>query len=328
MPTLVKTQPDYLTIQRRKYGRGFQYLDEKGEKISTPSHLQRIRQLAIPPMWSAVRISHVARSHIQAKGKDGRARHQYIYHPIWQQQQQQKKFARLSTFVEQLGGFRDHCQRLLNQPEWNKSRVLALACLLLDETGIRIGNRKYSEQNQTYGLTTLRRKHLTVNEHGVQFDFTGKSGKNRHLDIDDAELARQVTNYASQPGYELFRYQQQGSWQTIDSEDVNTFIDQHMRGDFSGKDFRMLHACRLALANLPIAIKTCQSSVRKKPLNCVLTLVSKELGNTPKVCRDYYLHPSLIDFIENKTNHNPRLLNRLASADEAALEKYLLDVIR
>lgn len=297
---IVRVTDKQLTIERKKYGRGFQYFWVSGEKLDCPRSLRRIKQLVIPPMWKDVKICELENGHIQAIGADLKARRQYIYHPQWQEKQQQKKFAKLAGFAEKLPEMRAFCHQQLEISGWPKEKVLALMVLVLDETGIRIGNKRYSEENETYGLSTLRRKHVDVENDNLFLRFTGKSGKQREIDIDDPALSEHIKQCATQPGYELFRYQGEGqTWHDVDSEDVNTFIDEHMGESYSCKDFRTWAATRLAYDVYPEACEEQRASPRKKLINIVLRKVGKKLGNTPTVCRKYYIHPKLLRAIEN-----------------------------
>ena len=258
--------------------------------------------MVIPPMWKDVKICELDNGHIQAIGDDLKARRQYIYHPQWQEKQQRKKFAKLAQFAEKLPQMRAFCHQQLSASGWPKEKVLALMTLVLDETGIRIGNKRYSEQNKTFGLSTLRRKHVDVEDGDLFLRFTGKSGKDREIDIDDPLLTDHIKQCATQPGYELFRYQgANNTWHDIDSDDVNEFIDEHMGEAFSCKDFRTWVATRLAYEMYPEACDIQRASPRKKLVNIVLRMVGKRLGNTPTVCRKYYIHPAVLDKIERGT---------------------------
>jgi DNA topoisomerase-1 len=296
--TLIETTDQHLNISRLRCGRGFRYSMGR-RKVSAPQTLHRIRTLAIPPMWQEVQIAVRPDCHIQAVGRDAKGRKQYIYHDEWHLTQQQKKFERLAHFAQQLPQMRKVCRALLRKRQWTKEKVLALMVLILDETGIRIGNKQYLQQNQTYGLTTLCRKHLDVHGKGVSFHFTGKSSKELEVNIDDPVLAALVCKSASLPGHTIFRYQQDdGSWQDIDSDDVNTFIRTHMGEEFSCKDFRTWVGTRLVIEVYPLALEEQRQNPRKKMLNLLVARIANELGNTVSVCRSYYIHPLLLELAE------------------------------
>lgn len=292
---LIKSSDEHFTIVRKKYGRGFQYFSLDGEKMTCKQQLSRIKKLVIPPMWQDVRVCELPVGHIQATGFDLKQRKQYIYHDLWHQQRQAQKFAKIITFASQLPTIRAHCLQDLQQPKWSKHKVLALLVLILDETGIRIGNSRYTERNQSYGLTTLRRKHLRMEKDGISFEFIGKSSKTRHIEIDDERLAKLITKSSQQPGYTLFRFQdEEQKWQDVDSDDVNEYIQNIIGNEYSCKDFRTWTGTRLAYELLPESLAEKQQYPRKKLENILINKVAKQLGNTPSVCKTYYIHPTLL----------------------------------
>lgn len=296
---LIKVSDMHFTITRKKYGRGFQYVWLDGSKIDCKTSLKRIKDMVIPPMWKEVKICELDNGHIQAFGQDLKLRKQYIYHALWQQQRQQEKFQRIVSFARSLPKIRKIANQHLAEKGWHAEKVLSLLVLLLDETGIRIGNKRYSQTNQTYGLTTLRRKHLKLADSRLILEFTGKSHKEREILIDDPYLVKHIKHSALQPGYELFRFKdEQDQWNEVDSDDVNQFIQKHMGEAYSSKDFRTWAGTRFAFEAYPLALQIQQDSPRKKVSNIVVKLVSEQLGNTPTVCRQYYIHPALIARIE------------------------------
>ena len=285
---------------RKRYARGFQYYDNNLIKLSCIKELKRIKTLAIPPMWQDVRISPKAASKVQATGRDAKGRKQYIYSEKWNKQQQKRKFLRLIEFAKALPDMRAKCQQMLAQEGWEYDKVIALMVMILDKTGIRIGNQRYTEQNNTFGLSTLRRKHLTIAEDGIELGFIGKSNKERLVRIDDPLLAEHVMACAEQPGYQLFRYRdEKQNWDDISSEEVNAFIKQHMGDKFSCKDFRTWNATCLALDSVAQAQELKKLHPRKNLANIILKLVSQSLGNTPAVCKSYYIHPTVLKNISS-----------------------------
>lgn len=283
-----------LCIQRKKVGRGYHFLDEKGKKITDQLIVKRLKKLVIPPMWNEVMICKFDDGHIQATGRDAKRRKQYIYHSSWEKLKQEEKFQRIEHFVKQLPTIRKVCKKNIALKEWNKEKVLALIILILDEYGIRIGNQYYADENETYGLTTLRRKHLRLNNSELIFQFKGKSNKEREVLIDNPELVHNIKKCAELPGYELFRYKdEKGTFQSIDSNDVNEFIADIMGDEFSSKDFRTWTATRLAVELYPFALEHKKEFPRRKFSNILIKMVAQELGNTPTVCRDYYVHPAI-----------------------------------
>lgn len=319
-----------MCITRRKYGRGFQYFDNQGVKITSQKVLRRFRKLVIPPMWSEVKICKWPDGHIQATGRDPKGRKQYIYHSVWSQQRQLEKFNRMKAFGLALPGLRRTCQEKVSATaDWTREMVLSLMVLILDETGIRIGNQEYAERNDTYGLSTLRRKHLTVARDGVRFKYQGKSGKQREVTVEEAELSRHIREAAELPGYEIFRYQNgHRNWENVDSEDVNAFIRQQIGEDFSSKDFRTWTASRLAVAYFPEAQARKEQYPRRKLTNILLRLVAQELGNTPTVCRTHYVHPAVLQAVEDGSLPAPTEVPAAQAAHEhSRAERLLLGLI-
>lgn len=295
-----------LSIRRKRYGRGFQYFGANGRKITDKRKLRRFRKLAIPPMWDDVLVCKLENGHIQAIGRDRKGRRQYIYHPEWERRRQQEKFARMAQFGRRLPGLRKRCRATLRASGWSRDKVLALMLMVLDDTGIRAGNKSYTRENQTHGLSTLRRKHLELRGKTLLLRFKGKGGKERGVEIGDPALARMVRHAASQPGYELFRYKDEGGqWQTVDSEDLNDAIHDLLGDGFSCKDFRTWVATRLAVEWYPEAAERKKESPRRKLENILLRKVADELGNTPAVCREHYVHPAILQAVREGTMPAP-----------------------
>jgi len=291
-----------LGISRRKWGRGFAFFDEDGSKITDKPTLKRLRKLVIPPMWTDVLICRFDDGHIQAIGRDAKGRKQYIYHSVYERLKQEEKYRKMVDFSEALPKIRKKAHADLKAKTWKKKKLLALIILILDEYGIRIGNREYLKKNGTHGLTTLRRKHLALEEEEIVLTFKGKSSKDREVHIDDEELIPFIIAAAELPGYEIFRYKDSsGKFQDIDSDDVNTYIQRFMGSDFSSKDFRTWVANRLAIECYSEAIKDQKKGSRKKFSNIVIKMVAAELGNTPTVCRGYYVHPAIFNRIDEKS---------------------------
>ena len=295
-----------LAITRRKYGRGYAYYYEDGEKIADKNVLKRLRELVIPPMWTDVVICKFEDGHIQAVGRDLKGRKQYIYHSVYEKLRQEEKFKKLLDFVANLPKVRRRAYRDLNRKEWSKEKLVALIILILDEYGIRIGNKQYKKRNETFGLTTLRRKHLTIEGDHLILSFKGKSKQMREVHIDDDELIPFIKKVADLPGYEIFRYKDDdGTFRDVDSEDVNAYIAKMMGEDFSSKYFRTWAANRLAIDCYPMALTNLEKGSRKKFSNVVIKMVAEELGNTPSICRDYYVHPAVFDKVDKKEIPHP-----------------------
>lgn len=285
-------------ITRRGRGRGFEYFYPTGNKVGCARTLRRVQRLVIPPQWSHVLINTDATARVQAEGLDRQCRRQYIYHPQWVAQQQQRKFQGLIKFGEELPTFREFCWARVRADNWSLARSAALVCLLLDHTGLRAGNQQYTKANQTFGLTTLRRRHLQREDNTVTLNFTGKHGQQREVEIDDKRLADLVCASAEKQGYALFRYRCEGRWQDITSDDVNAFIHQYLGEKYSCKDFRTWSASRYAVHSLPAIHQILERNQRRKWSPTLTQHVAKMLGNTPQICRKYYLHPKLIETIE------------------------------
>ncbi|TMN32767.1 DNA topoisomerase IB [Pseudoalteromonas sp. S2755] len=286
-----------LEVARKKWGRGFCYLDASNDPIRSKVIKKRIKQLVIPPMWKQVQISACAFDKVQAVGFDSKGKKQYIYHPSYQLIQQQAKFTRMAQFAKQLPQARTRCIEQLKHDNWHQEKVAALAVMVLDSTGIRIGNQHYYQHNDTCGLTTLRRKHLKHNEIGITFEFQGKHGKQRKVDVFDEQLCQFISESAVQTGYGIFRYHCQGRWHDLTSDDVNTQIHTLHGPEFTSKDYRTWVASRLAVQFAFDVAMEVEGSKRKRFDTHLIKRVAKALGNTPKVCRDYYIHPKLLNYL-------------------------------
>lgn len=290
-----------LSIKRKKWGRGYQYFDENHNKITEKKILYRLKNLVIPPMWSEVNICKFDDGHIQATGRDAKGRKQYIYHSEWERKRQEEKFARMKAFAQKLPEIRKSCIQNIQNAAWSRDKVLSIIILTLDDSGIRIGNQQYAKRNETYGLTTLRRKHIqAVNGH-VVFEFKGKSNKMRTVTIEDEELVKLIKKSSELPGYEIFRYKDSdGTFQNIDSDDVNEYITNKMGESYSSKDFRTWVASRLAIEFYPETYAKIKEFPRRKFSNMLIKQVAEELGNTPTICKDYYVHPKIFQAIDKK----------------------------
>lgn len=318
-----------LCLQRRKHGKGYVYFDEDGTRISAGPQLKRIKDLVIPPMWTDVKICKFDDGHIQAIGRDLKGRKQFIYHSEWERKRQEEKFARMIGFGKKLPKLRKQVAKDLRQRQWNKSKVLALMVEILDETGIRIGNKQYAKANGTFGLTTLRRKHLHLEGQQVTFKYKGKSNKEREVTIEDPSLIRHIKKVTQLPGYEIFRFiGEDNKSHEIDSQDVNEYINSIIGDDFSSKDFRTWVGSRLAIELIPEAIRVKETSPRRNLDAILIRMVADELGNTPTVCRGYYIHPMILTKFE--ADEIPQKNPFRASRSEHALtpeEKLLLHLL-
>lgn len=287
---------------RKKAGKGFYYIDEKNEKITDGKILTRIKNLKIPPMWQEVWICSKANGHLQATGKDQRRRKQYLYHEKWAQHRNTNKFKRIPEFAKALPKIRNVSLQDMNSKGWAKDKVLGLVVQFLNEAFIRIGNIYYREQNQTYGLTTLRRKHLHIEGSNMSFQYKAKSGKYRNISIKNKKISRLIAQCSELPGYEIFRYYDEGekSWNCIDSHDVNEYLRKITGEQFSSKDFRTWGGTVLAVEKYEEAKKEVLQNNRKSLVPTLIKMVSEKLGNTVAICREYYIHPAVLSAVENE----------------------------
>jgi DNA topoisomerase I len=283
-------------IRRRKRGKGFSYTLPNGGALTSPKELERIRKLAIPPAWTDVWICPVPNGHLQATGRDARGRKQYRYHPEWRNVRDETKFGRMILFGEALPKMRERIEQDLGQRGLPRTKVLAAVVRLLEITLIRVGNREYMKQNNSFGLTTLRDGHVDVAGAKIRFEFRGKSGKEHSVEIQDRRLARVVKKCRDLPGQTLFQYlDEAGERQKVLSEDVNTYLREISGEDFTAKDFRTWGGTVLMLAAL-LSIGACES---EKEANRAVVQAVKDvaanLGNRPAICRKYYIHPVVIE---------------------------------
>lgn len=318
------TQPGFT---RKKWGRGFIYCDHEGVKIKDKTTINRIKDLVIPPNWKDVWICSIENGHLQCTGLDQKERKQYIYHPEWVKSNQQNKFSHLKSFGQKLPLIRQQIEKDLHQEKWTKTKVLALVIHILDEYYLRIGNQYYAKKNNTYGLTTLRRKHIENSADTLQLNYTAKSNKDRQLIIDDEELVELIKEISDLPGYEVFRYRENAnSWVSIDSEDVNDYLKNMVREDFTAKVFRTWGGTKLAVEFLPEAKEKVRQNKRLSLEPTLVKLVAQSLGNTVATCRKYYIHP---DVLEDLTSGKAKPLKEMNGTDYLdSSEVYILKVIR
>lgn len=279
----------------------FVYHFPDGHRVLDLEVLNRIRSLVIPPAWTDVWISPNSRSHLQATGRDARGRKQYRYHDVWRQLRDQNKFSRLSSFAETLPRIRRSVRRDFAIKGMPRNKILATVVMLLERTLIRVGNDEYAEQNGSYGLTTLRKRHASVRGPSVKFSFRGKSGKEHSIHLCDPALAKIVKRCQDLPGQELFEYvDDQGQHHDVGSQDVNAYIRASTGEGFTAKDFRTWHATVLAVTALEQLVPhfeeiSSSAASLKKALVNVTREVSEVLGNTPAVCRKSYIHPRVFE---------------------------------
>jgi DNA topoisomerase-1 len=290
-------------FRRRKRGKAFRYLNTSGAELRDPEHLARIRSLVIPPAWTDVWICPVADGHLQATGRDARGRKQYRYHPRWREVRDATKYAQMITFARALPKIRRRVAKDVKRPDLTREQVLATVVKLLEISLIRVGNKEYARTNNSFGLTTLRNRHVDVRGGRITFKFRGKSGKQHTVDVEDKRLARIVRRCQELPGQELFAYvDDSGKPQDLRSDDVNAYLREISGADFTAKDFRTWSGTVLAALALEELDAGHSQAARKKNVVRAIEAVAKRLGNTPAVCRKCYVHPAVVDaYLEGAT---------------------------
>jgi DNA topoisomerase-1 len=286
-------------IRRLRAGRGFRYVTPENRLLDAAEDLKRIASLAIPPAYRDVWISQKPRGHLQATGRDARGRKQYRYHAEWRELRDSAKFGRMVAFGEQLPKLRRKLQRDLGLPGLPREKVLAVVVSLLDATRVRVGNTEYARDNKSFGLTTLRNRHVSFIRDGrAVLNFRGKGGVQHEILIDDKRIVKIVRRCQEIPGQHLFQYiNDDGQRCPIDSGQVNDYLREAMGNDFTAKDFRTwgatLHAISL-LARTPLPEPPSELAY-KKCIAAVVKQVAAQLRNTPAVCRKSYINPAVFD---------------------------------
>ena len=288
---LVYSTPSILSILRLRNGDAFEYASEKNGGLSK-SDLERIEGLVIPPAWQDVRIATLGNAHLQAIGRDSKKRKQYKYHPVWLRVRNQTKFYKMALFAQSLPKIRTRVESDLRLKTWQKDKVLALVIRLLEESHIRIGNDYYARKNGTYGLSTLRSRHVEIAKDRIRFHFVGKRGKEHEVTIRDKRLARLVNRCEEIPGWELFKFfDEHGEKHRIDSGMVNAYIQQICGELFSAKDFRTWGASVIAFDTLAKGTYPEETADREQRVLEAVDTAADALNNTRSVCRKYYIHP-------------------------------------
>jgi DNA topoisomerase I len=310
-------------IRRVRAGKGFSYRTPSGETVSDWKVLQRIRSLAIPPAYTDVWICPYADGHIQATGRDARGRKQYRYHERWREIRDGTKYDRMIAFAEALPDIRGKVAADMGKSGLSRERVLAAIVQLLERTLIRVGNPEYAKANKSFGLTTLRNRHVDVNGADLRFEFMGKSGKVWKVELHDRRLARIVRSCQELPGQELFQYvDAEGQRHAVGSTEVNAYLKEISGQELTAKDFRTwagtvmtAYALKDVAFTSPTAAKRC--------IKAALTQVAGHLGNTVTICRKCYVHPSILDaFMDGslaKALKRPSRREGLSPAENAVL---------
>ncbi len=313
---------------RKRKANGFIYFDEMDSRVSDPEVLERIKKLVIPPAWENVWISPYENGHLQVTGIDTKGRKQYRYHPEWNKIRNQSKFYRLRRFALALPAIRAQVDKDLERKGLPYEKVVALVVRLIELTNIRIGNDAYKKLYGSFGLTTLRDKHVKFEGATVSFEFVGKKGVKHNIKLQSRRMANLVKKCKDIPGQELFQYyDDDGKRHTIGSADVNGYIKEITGEDFTAKDFRAWAGSLNALCAFhDLGEHSSETDCKRKIVN-VLDSVAQKLGNTRTVCKKYYVHPTVIAAYEKGSiwNYNPA--TEVPDGDLNAQEKALLDLL-
>ena len=283
-------------ISRVKTDDGFQFYDPQKVLITDEDEIARIKKLAIPPAYVDVWICADPRGHLQAVGRDARGRKQYRYHANWRVVRDEAKYGKMLTFGRVLPKIREQVQHDLRLHGLPKRKIVAAVVALLEKTMMRVGNEEYAKENKSYGLTTLRNRHIKVKGGHVEFDFRGKHGVEHHIDLDDRRLAGIVERCRDLPGQDLFQFlDHDGERHGIGSEDVNEYLHEISGEAITAKDFRTWAATNLAAELLAELEKFDSEAAAKKEVVRAVENVAMKLGNTPAICRKCYIHPAVFE---------------------------------
>jgi DNA topoisomerase I len=282
--------------RRKAKGKRFDYFDTEGKLIRDEQRLLRIGRLAVPPAWTDVWICPSPNGHIQATGRDARNRKQYRYHERWREVRDENKFDRLAQFAKALPNIRRRVAQDLRLPGLSRRKVLATIVRLLERTFIRIGNEEYARENKSFGLTTLKNRHVTVRGAQVRFRFRGKSKRQHEVDVTDRRVAKVIGKCQDLPGQDLFQYvDDDANVQSVTSQDVNEYLRQIAGEDFTAKDFRTWGGTVLAAIALSTQEEFQTKKQAKTNIKTAICAVAELLGNTPAVCRKCYVHPVIVE---------------------------------
>ncbi|MFL1894743.1 DNA topoisomerase IB [Aquimarina sp. 2-A2] len=325
------------SIHRKRADKDFVY-EQDGEIIEEEEAIERIEALVIPPAWENVRITHISNGHLQVVGRDLKNRKQYKYHPLWSKIRNQTKFFKMASFANILPKIRRHVEQDLELKGMPKRKVLALVIKLMEETHIRVGNEYYAKRNKTYGLSTLRSKHISNVKNTLKFHFVGKKGKEHSITLRNKKLIRLVNRCEEIPGWELFKYfDDENQKQTIDSGMINEYI-QDISGDlFSAKDFRTWAATVVFFEALRDIGYTKDEKQNQKNILIGFDAAATALGNTRNVCRKYYVHPeivnsykdgSIVSYFEavDEDNMSENLMSQTENVVRDAIKNFRIEV--
>jgi DNA topoisomerase I len=280
----------------------FEYLDTQGKRIRDEQRLLRIKRLAIPPAWTDVWICPSPTGHIQATGRDARRRKQYRYHERWRELRDENKFDRLATFAKAMPKIRRRVAKDLKLRGLPREKVLATVVRLLERTFIRIGNEEYARENKSFGLTTIKNRHVSVRGPHLRFRFRGKSGRQHEVAITDRRIAKIVSKCQDLPGQDLFQYvSDDGEVRNVTSQDVNDYLREITSENFTAKDFRTWAGTVLGAIGLNAQGAFETKKQAKANLKTAICAVARLLGNTPAVCRKCYVHPAILEAYVTRT---------------------------
>ncbi len=292
---LIYVSDEKTGIQRKKSGKGFRYESSSGQHIKDPATLKRIKALAVPPAWTDVWICSKANGHIQATGRDARGRKQYRYHTRFREVRDGTKYHHMLAFAESLPAIRRKVQEHLALRGLPREKVLGTVVHLLEATLIRVGSDEYARSNKSYGLTTLKNRHVEVEGSALKFNFKGKSGKLWKLNVRNRRVAKVIRACQELPGQELFQYlDEDGETRDVTSSDVNAYLREISGEDITAKDFRTWHGTVLAAMALQELEKFDSQAGAKRNIRDAIQKVAARLGNTPTICRKCYIHPEII----------------------------------
>jgi DNA topoisomerase-1 len=283
-------------IRRKRSGRGFTYIDAEGARVDDPEALARIRALAIPPAWTDVWICTSSNGHLQATGRDARGRKQYRYHDRWREVRDENKFESLAEFGQALTPIRKRIHRDLRLEGLPREKVLATVVRIMDTAYARVGNLAYAKENKSFGLTTLRNRHVDIKGSTVSFDFVGKGGKTHTFDVEDPRVAKIIRRCRDLPGYDLFQYVNGGGERrTVGSGDVNDYLREISGGEFTAKFFRTWAGTVVAAKTLAAMDPPKSERSAKRNVTRAVEAVAESLGNTAAIARKSYIHPQVIE---------------------------------
>lgn len=316
---LIYVSDDMPGIRRRRAGKGFAYLGPNGKAIENKAEIDRIRKLAIPPAYKDVWVCPDPDGHVQATGRDDRGRKQYRYHPRWREVRDEAKYERMLTFAQKLPEMRERIHQDMGRQGMPREKVLAAVVRLLETTLIRVGNDEYASNNGSYGLTTMRSRHVDVEGSEIRFNFKGKHGKKHEISLKDRRLARIVERCDELPGQELFSYlDAEGVVRDVTSTDVNAYLREISGEPFTAKDYRTWFGTVLAAMALQEFESFDSKAKAKRNVTLAIEKVAARLGNTPAICRKCYVHPLVVaSYLEGS------LLQQIKAEAEKALKEEL-----